>query len=125
MVGFANRAPAAAWPARWAGSAEQVNQMAIPPSYLSDLIGGIPLPRWVYIKLRIHGCLSPTASESEVCQIVREAINDSRRETEQQGFTWASWETRLPSKLWGLLNAKGRDLAEPFRRKSRDWRDKA
>jgi hypothetical protein len=91
--------------------------MAIPPTYLSDLIGGIPSPRWVYIKLRVRGCLTPAASEAEVCRLVREAMLESRREVEQQGFTWASWETRLPSKLYGLLSAKGKDLSEPFRQK--------
>ncbi len=67
------------------------------------------------LKLRLRGCLSPTASGPEVCRIVREAMLESRREVEQQGFTWASWETRLPSKLYGLLSEKGREMTEPFR----------
>jgi hypothetical protein len=94
--------------------------MAIHPAYsrhLDEWIGTIPSAWWVYLKLRVHGYLSPGASGAAVRRIVRDAISETARPRREQlarlraeGLTakqadqslpplGASWNTLMPGML--------------------------
>lgn len=88
----------------------------IPLSRLSDVIGGGRNPLWVWFKLRVAGCLDPAARLVDIWRIVREAQSADDREVADNGFSWASWNTRVPGMLTreDLLSKKGCAWAQDF-----------
>ena len=88
--------------------------MAIPRSKLSDLLDLCSSPDEMLSRLREGDLLSAVASEDRILQVIREGLKETADEIAEQGFTWATADTRIAGKLMlgGYLSEKGRDWHE-------------
>lgn len=89
--------------------------MAIPRSKLSDLFGQCSSPQEMLSRLHEENLLSADASEDEILRVIREGLKETTDEIAEQGFTWATADTRIAGKLMlgGYLNRKGRSWGKP------------
>lgn len=87
------------------------DQMAIPRSKLSDFIGSSKLPNEILFRLREAGLLLDNTPDDEILSRIQEAFTEEAEEHAKYGLTWASAETRIPSKLIEYLSKKGRKWA--------------
>jgi hypothetical protein len=85
--------------------------MAIPRSKLSDFISSSKSPNDILARLREAGLLLDNIPEGEILSRIQEAFAEEADEHAKYGLTWASAETRIPSKLIEYLSKKGRKWA--------------
>lgn len=88
--------------------------MAIARSKLSDLLGPCSSPDEMLSRLREEDLLSATASEDDILRVIQDGLKETADEITKLGFTWATAETRIASKLahGGYLSEKGRSWHE-------------
>lgn len=83
--------------------------MAIPRSKLSDLLGLCTSAEEMLSRLRGEELLSAAASEDDILRVIQEGLKETADEIAEQGFTWATADTRIAAKLalGGYLSEKG------------------
>ena len=61
--------------------------------------------------MREEDLLSATASEDDILRVIQEGQDETADEIAEQGFAWATADTRIAGKLMlgGYLSAKGRN----------------